>query len=371
MVYRVVFSLLIALPVFGQSQVHNKKIQSAGARDIFWTDSASPVRIGKLITDDLLSRKEISFYPPELKLLTAVHYAEACTGFGAARLAGLIDDTATIRQLAARYNTILENGPENSANHVDANVYGILPLELYKWNGDERLLKQGLYLADVQWKDPLPDGTTKQTRYWIDDVYMIASIQAQAYRITGNMVYLERAALEADQYIRKLQKPNGLFHHGDNAPFCWGRGNGWMAAGLAELLSELPSSNPYYKSILAGYTKMMNSLLQYQSKEGLWRQLVDHEEAWIETSGSAMFGYAMTIGVKKGLLPKRKFEPAYRKAWLALIKYVNSEGKVTDVCVGTGQSKDVNYYLNRPKTTGDFHGQAPVLWFAYSLLRKY
>jgi rhamnogalacturonyl hydrolase YesR len=83
-----------------------------------------------------------------------------------------------------------------------------------------------------------------------------------------------------------------------------------------------------------------------------------------------MFGYAMVIGMKKGL-PQQKFEPAYQKAWQSLLAYITPEGKVTNVCVGTGQSKDVEYYLNRPTTTGDFHGQVPVLWFAYSLLKNY
>lgn len=332
-------------------------------------DSASaksPEVIGKLITTDLLSRKEISMYPADM--LTAVHYAEACTGFGAARLAGLLSDSVTIKKIAERYLKIIEEGPVNSANHVDANVYGILPLEIYKQTGDKRFLKQGIYLADMQWKDPLPDGMTNQTRYWIDDVYMIASLQAQAYRVTGKMIYLQWAALQADKYIEKLQQPNGLFFHGENAHFFWGRGNGWMAAGFAELLSELPDTNIHYKSIVAGFQKMMNTLLLYQSDEGLWRQLIDHKEAWLETSSTAMFGYAMVSGVKKGILSKEKFEPAYKKAWSALTKYITAEGKVTNVCVGTGQSQDVNYYLDRPSTTGDFHGQAPVLWFAYSLL---
>ena len=54
-----------------------------------------------------------------------------------------------------------------------------------------------------------------------------------------------------------------------------------------------------------------------------------------------------------------------------MTNYINEDGKVREVCVGTGQSTDVNYYLNRPRITGDLHGQAPILWFAYSLLAEY
>ena len=329
----------------------------------------SPEEVGKLITDDLLSRSEFMMYQtPEVK---AVHYAEACTGFGAIKLAGYLKDIVTVRKLADRYDRVLNENIQNTANHVDANVYGILPLELYIQNKEAKYLKQGIELADEQWKNPLSDGLSSQTRYWIDDIYMIGCLQVQAYRSSGNMIYLERAAMEIDSYIQKLQQPNGLFYHGINAPFFWGRGNGWVAAGLAELLSVLPESNPYYNSILTGYKKMMKSLVKYQAEDGMWRQLIDKEDSFKETSSTGMFGFAMTVGVKKGFLPDKPYHNAYIKAWNALTQYIDKDGKVHEVCVGTGQSTDINFYLTRPRITGDLHGQAPVLWFAYSLIAKY
>jgi len=38
---------------------------------------------------------------------------------------------------------------------------------------------------------------------------------------------------------------------------------------------------------------MMASLLKMQGDDGLWRQLLDHPEAWPETSGTGMFAFAM------------------------------------------------------------------------------
>jgi unsaturated rhamnogalacturonyl hydrolase len=336
---------------------------------IFWTEDGSPEKIGRIIINDLLSRENLMMYVTDF--WTGIHYAEACTGFGAARLAGLLNDSDIIDRLSERYMRVIENSLVKGAGHVDANVYGILPLELYMQNGEEKFLQQGLELADGQWKDTLGDGLTSQVRYWIDDLWMIGSLQVQAYRATGNEIYLKRAAKVTDSYLKKLQRPNGLFYHGENSPFFWGRGNGWAAAGLAELLSELPESSPYYSSILEGYKKMMNTLLKYQAEDGMWRQLIDKEEAWKETSSTAMFGYAVTVGVKRGLLPKDKFTPVYQKAWKALVGYIGEDGKVTDVCAGTGKGNSVDYYLDRPRNIGDLHGQAPVLWFAYSLLATY
>jgi unsaturated rhamnogalacturonyl hydrolase len=336
--------------------------------EISHTGNKSPEVIGKMIITDLLNRAEI--WIAETDEYTSVHYAEACTGFGATRFAGILKDSITIRRLSDRYLKILREGPVNSGNHVDANVYGILPLEIYMQDNNEEFLRQGLRLADMQWENPLPDGLTNQTRYWIDDVWMIGSLQVQAYRATGNRKYLERVALEIDSYVQKLQQANGLFRHGKESPFFWGRGNGWVAAGLAELLSELPESDQHYKSIAGGYKKMMDALVRYQAKSGMWRQLIDKEEAWEETSSTAMFGYALAVGVKIKILSENRYAPVYQKAWMALTKHINDEGKMTDVCVGTGQSDNKEYYLSRPKITGDMHGQAPMLWFASVLLDK-
>ena len=333
---------------------------------VFWAESTSPETIGRKIIEDIFTRDEFMMYVSDH--CTAVHYAEACAGFGAARLAGLLKDSATLTRLSERYMKVIEDRIVNTANHVDANVYGILPLELYMQTKNETFFKQGIELADGQWDNPLPNGLTHQTRYWVDDIWMVGSLQVQAYRATGNPIYLERAAVALDNYLQRLQQPNGLFFHGENAPFHWGRGNGWVAAGLAELLSELPKDNVHHATILARYRKMMNALLLYQTEDGMWRQLIDNEEAWKETSTTGMFGYAIAVGVREGILPESDFIPAYRKAWLSLVEYVNEDGKMTDVCVGTGQSTDIDYYLSRPKTTGDFHGQAPILWFAYCLL---
>jgi rhamnogalacturonyl hydrolase YesR len=82
-----------------------------------------------------------------------------------------------------------------------------------------------------------------------------------------------------------------------------------------------------------------------------------------------MFTFAMITGVKLGVLDARKYGPAARKGWLAVIGYIDQNSDVTSVCAGTGKLNDLDYYLARPRRTGDFHGQAPILWAADALLR--
>ncbi|MBP1666446.1 MAG: hypothetical protein H6Q23_1306, partial [Bacteroidetes bacterium] len=84
----------------------------------------NPEQIGRRVIDDLLSRPDFMMY--NTADVRAVHYAEACAGFGAARLAGFLGDNDRLRKITERYQRVLNEKIENTANHVDVNVYGIL-----------------------------------------------------------------------------------------------------------------------------------------------------------------------------------------------------------------------------------------------------
>jgi rhamnogalacturonyl hydrolase YesR len=251
---------------------------------------------------------------------------------------------------------------------VDLNVIGIIPLQVYLLTQDKRYLDQGLTFVDSQWENPQADGLTSQTRWWIDDMYMVGMLQMQAYRATQDIKYADRGARQIHAYLKKLQKENGLFYHAPDCPFFWGRGNGWVAASLAEVLAALPSDHPLQADILMHYKKMMQALLTYQSDNGMWRQLVDYPYSWTESSCTAMFAYAMAVGLNHDWLEQEAYKPAVEKAWAALAANINSQGNLLEICVGTGKENDLEYYMKRPRHAGDFHGQAPVLWLVSEML---
>ena len=92
---------------------------------------------------------------------------------------------------------------------------------------------------------------------------------------------------------------------------------------------------------------------------------------WEETSGSAMFTYAMIVGVKKGWLDAKEYGEVARKGWIALCSYIDKAGDVKAVCEGTMIKNSREHYINRLALTGDLHGQAPVLWCAYALVTDF
>jgi rhamnogalacturonyl hydrolase YesR len=330
-----------------------------------WPAGTSPREVGKRVAENFVVR-------PFERPTGFVIYPEVCAWYGALTLADLIGDTDLQARLVRKFDPLLT--PEGAAHvsqqaHVDFRVFGAVPLQIHLATKDPKMLELGKGFADAQWQTTTPDGITTEARYWIDDMYMITAVQVQAYRATGDATYVDRAARAMVAYLDRLQQPNGLFFHAPDSPFFWSRGNGWMAAGAAELLRALPESHPNRARVLEGYRKMMASLLAFQGEDGLWRQLVDHPEAWPETSGTGMFAFAMVTGVKHGWLDEKTYAPAARKAWLGLVKYIDEKGNVREVCAGTNKGPTVRYYLDRPRNVGDLHGQAPVLWTASALLR--
>jgi rhamnogalacturonyl hydrolase YesR len=312
------------------------------------------------VASDILHRNNYFLYEGGKGL----HYAEVFAAVASLKTAELLQDRALQDSIINRYVELLDPNSRliSERSHVDHNVQAVLPLAIYKLTGKEEFRKLGLKYADSQYSETDKDGLTTQARWWADDMYMIGMLQLSAFRVTNDKKYLDRASKMIAAYLPKLQQPNGLFLHGPNAPFYWCRGNGWVAAILGEILTDLPVSDPNYKFILAGYKKMMVALVLYQSDNGMWRQLIDYPYSWAESSGTAMFAFSMTRGIDLGLLTNKKFKIAASRAYQAILAHVNKSGQIREVCVGTNKMPDRDFYLERPRVVGDFHGQAPLLW---------
>ena len=311
-----------------------------------------------------------------------VSYSDIFTWSGAVQYAAVTKDKKLAKLLQNKFDSLftVKKNLLPTMRHVDWNMFGSLPLTLYQKTKKKKYLKLGLPYADTQWEVPenakpsekewAGKGYSWQTRLWIDDMYMITIVQSEAYKATGDPKYINRAAKEMVLYLDELQHPNGLFYHAPDVPYYWGRGDGWMAVGMTELLYNLPEKDPNRARIMKGYLLMMDNLKKYVNKDGLWNQLITEPDFWTETSGSAMFAYAMIVGVNNGWLNKEEYAPVARRAWLGLCNYINDKNDLTEVCVGTGKKNSKQYYMDRPRIAGDYHGQAPIIWCAYALLNK-
>lgn len=362
-----------------------------------WPAGSEPETIGRRVVEQFLSAPPEAYAPKGANAYhgegKVVPYAIVSLWANAIDFALTTGDKALVKRLTDHFEPFFDekNGLIPVPNHVDFSVFGAVPYAVYRANGDVRCLDLGEYFATVQWSKPLKGrpprfvhgghnlpweerldlwnrGYTAETRFWIDDMYMITLLQSEGFRATGKREYIDRAAKETVLYLEKLQKPNGLFEHGMKAPFFWCRGNGWVAGGMALILRYLPADSEYRAPILAGYRRMMAQLLKCQKTDGLWAQLVDEPEVWSETSGSAMFASAFVTGVKFGWLDAAEYGPAARRAYLGLLKHLDVYGNIDETCMGTGTHDDHDFYLKRPRKIGDAHGQAALMWTVNALL---
>jgi rhamnogalacturonyl hydrolase YesR len=312
------------------------------------------------------------------KALTT-HYASASSYYGVLLYSELTGNTEMTDSVIAAFPSAYYNGsqmpPEGSQ---DKNAYGILPFELYRQTGDANYLTSALYLADTEFANPRPDGLAeypKYTRFWIDDTYMIGSLQAQAYKSLGDNIYANRATVQLLGYmgaVVNLQQPNGLFYHTTSAPFHWGRGNGWGAAALTEVLLAIPDDDPNRPLLLTKYQNMMAGLVTCQGPSGMWYQVLNmgsDPRDWEETSCTGLFVFALATGVREGWLPEVPYKKAAFDGWAALANFVDSQGQTLQVCMWMSQSSTVRYYLDRPREIGNDHGQLAVI-FATTAIKR-
>ena len=227
-----------------------------------------------------------------------------------------------------------------------------------------RLAAEGVVLARAEDAPGVP----RHGSGWSDDFFLgtIAAVRA------GDPEGLAAAVRLVTTYAARLQQPDGLFHHDAGAPVAWGRGNGFGALGLSELLTVLPADDPQRAAVLDIHRRHLAAMRARQAPDGMWRQVVDEPGSYRETSVTAMTLTAMARGLRLGWLDE-SYRPVVERAWRALLGHVAEDGTLVDVCIGTGAGPTRRYYLDRPAVNGaDDRGGAMALGAAleYHYLRE-
>tara|TARA_R110000868_G_scaffold28633_2_gene107173 strand:- start:22945 stop:24162 length:1218 start_codon:yes stop_codon:yes gene_type:complete len=165
--------------------------------------------------------------------------------------------------------------------------------------------------------------------WWADGLYMVMPVMTKLYKVTGNELYLEKLHeyltyadsimydVDAKLYYRdaKYVYPDHKSANG-NKDF-WARGDGWVFAGLAKVIQDLPEDAKYRKEYVNRFKAMASALAKAQQKEGYWtRSILDAEHApGPETSGTAFFTYGFLWGINNGVLEKQIYLPVVEKSW--------------------------------------------------------
>jgi len=220
-----------------------------------------------------------------------------------------------------------------------------------------RLFDEGVSQAAAE-KAP---GVPAHGQGWTDDMFMASAVLARSGVRPGHAADLDAAAHLLIAYAARLQQPGGLFHHAENGPAAWGRGNGFAAFGFIETLTRMPASHPSYAKLLDIYRRHMAAVRAAQAPDGSWRQILDAPGAYREETATAMLTTAMARGVRLGWID-RSYVPSIQRGWRALAAHITEDGGVVDVCSGTGAGPTKRYYYDRPAVSGgDDRGGAMAL----------
>lgn len=198
-----------------------------------------------------------------------------------------------------------------------------------------------------------------------DSVFMGCAILAETGALTGDKKYVEQC-LRHLRFMEKLcLRTDGIYRHSPLDESAWGRGNGFPALGLSLSLSHLPRGSAEHDAFLKAYQNHLLALKKHQDPTGAWHQVIDHEESYREFTSTCMITFAIVRGLRRGWLDPESWQAVVDKAWTAVKSRIGPDGRLVDVCTGTGKMNSLRDYLDRTAILGrDDRGGAMGLMVA-------
>ncbi len=256
----------------------------------------------------------------------------------------------------------------------DCGAMGASVIEAYHLDKQSRynnyISKAAEHISNKQAR--LEDGTFVRSfpfkwTLWADDLYMSISFLSRMGKLTGENKYFDDAVKQVVNFHKYLfNDEKGLMYHcwysdtqSPGVAF-WGRANGWALLAQADLLDHLPENHKQRDELISLFKKHILGISRYQSGDGLWHQLLDKEDSYLETSCTAMFTYVIARGVNKGYIEQRHATIAER-GWEGILSRIHPDGQIEGVCAGTAVSDNLVDYYNRPTPLNDIHGIGAVM----------
>ena len=215
---------------------------------------------------------------------------------------------------------------------------------------------------------------------WADDMYMSVPFLTRYALLSGDRGFFDEAANQLLLFKKHLfmEDKNLMSHmkslrHGKKNEIPWCRGNGWVMFSLSELLAALPEDHEKRPALIAFYNDLVRGFLAVQDPCGLWHQILDDPESYLESSATAMFICAFSRGVVEGYMEPGLQDAAAesaQRAWKALTEYIiDRGGNIYGVCRGSSFSFSRHYYRSLSWNYNDTHGTGIIMLAGVELVK--
>jgi len=282
--------------------------------------------------------------------------------------------------------------PVFNGGSLDDFMTGNIVVALYEHTREERYRKAAVEMR--RYFDDYPrnrdggfwHGRRTTGQMWIDGVFMGQMFLTRYGKSIGESEYaFDEATRQITLYAGHARKgTSGLFYHGWSespetrwadlrtglSPEVWSEGLGWYALLLAETLPLLPADHPRRAEVLDIFVNLVAGLRRTQEPStGRWFQVVDkgdHPDNWTDTSGSAMFVYAIQRAIELGYVDAATYRPVVEKGYRGLVDKatIDADGlvTVTGACDGLGVQRTFYDYLHYPQKANAKEAVAGFLW---------
>jgi unsaturated rhamnogalacturonyl hydrolase len=233
--------------------------------------------------------------------------------------------------------------------HADDHVVGQAWLWAYHRDRDPAQIAPLKARFDAILADPphadltFIDGTENQpcqARWcWSDALFMGPAAWTGLTQATGDpryAAYGDKEFWATTDWL--LDKQEGLYYRdsryfdrrdAQGRKIFWSRGNGWVYAGIVDILKTLPADHPSRPRYEALFRRMSDKLVTLQKPDGYWPpSLLAPENSPPETSGTGFFVYGLAYGLNHGLLKGPQYQASVAKGWSALTAAVQPDGKL-------------------------------------------
>jgi len=227
--------------------------------------------------------------------------------------------------------------PGKRFRHADDLAVGQIYTQLYLIKKDPHMIQAFENRIDQIMAQPMPGHLDW---WWCDALFMAPPGIAELSSATGESKYLDymdKQWWDVVDYL--LDKNEQLFFRDktffdkkepNSQPVFWSRGNGWVLAGIARVLTYMPRDYPDRQRYVDLFTQMAARLAALQQPDGFWKSSLLDPDVYAhgETSGTGLYCYAIAWGINNGILPRDKYLPVVDKAWQALVSAVQPSGKL-------------------------------------------